>query len=112
LDNEYLPQASDPQSPTPGTRTRTPRTKINQQGCKVELLVPLQYEANHQDTQDLEVYLTSRRSATKMTRRRDDTNINGWMRALTKEVKTIIDNETLNIQSPPDDGEPITPPFF
>jgi hypothetical protein len=36
-----------------------------------------------------------------------DTNINGWMKALRKELKTIIDNATLDPNTRPEDGEPI-----
>jgi hypothetical protein len=38
---------------------------------------------------------------------KEDTKRKGWMKALRKELTIIIGNATLDLNTPPEDGEPI-----
>jgi hypothetical protein len=46
-----------------------------------------------------------------MFRTKDDTTRNQWIRAFKKEFKTIIDDDTLDLKTPPEDGEPTIVPI-
>jgi hypothetical protein len=81
-----------------------------QQTFKAEVIAPLQCETNPQDEQDPKVYPPPR-SAMDMFRTKDDTTRNQWIRAFKKEFKTIIDDDTLDLKTPPEDGEPTIVPI-
>jgi hypothetical protein len=43
----------------------------------------------------------------EMLRTKYDINSNGWIRALKRELNTIMDNEKLDLKTQHEDGEPI-----
>jgi hypothetical protein len=121
-ENEDLTQANIPHSPEPNTKTRSSRIKNKstiltfefnsqdrrwadvQHAFKAEVITPILCESNPQDAQYLCAYFSPTRSVMEMLRTKYDMKRKGLMKALRKELKTIIDNATLDLNTQPEDG--------
>ena len=116
LNNDDLPQANG----RPVRRTKQPSLltfDFNSQDRKwtevhkaynAEVIEPLQEEANPQDEVDPIMYFPPPRSAIEMMRTKDSRKRNGWLKALKKELKNIIDNGTLDNTAKLEANEPVT----
>ena len=116
LNNDDLPQANG----RPVRRTKQPSlltfdfnsqdrqwTEVHK-AYNAEVIEPLQEEANPQDGGDPIMYFPPPRSAIEMMRTKDSRKRNGWLKALKKELKNIIDNGTLDNTAKLEANEPVT----